>query len=73
MTIFGEHEPQVDKSLLTLVRSDKPGPNPDKKVEIFSAEEIYEIIDGAIKISINGFSHTSRGYSNYQKLFNKIL
>ena len=25
MAIFSEHEPQVDKSLLTLVRSDKPG------------------------------------------------
>ena len=29
MTNFGEHEAQIDKSLLTLVRSDKPGPNPD--------------------------------------------
>eukprot|EP00252_Welwitschia_mirabilis_P018984 TRINITY_DN4272_c0_g1_i1.p1 TRINITY_DN4272_c0_g1~~TRINITY_DN4272_c0_g1_i1.p1 ORF type:complete len:478 (+),score=94.40 TRINITY_DN4272_c0_g1_i1:707-2140(+) len=25
MAIFGDHEPQVDKSMLTIVRSDKPG------------------------------------------------
>ena len=29
MTNFDKHELQIDKSLLTLVRSNKPGPNLD--------------------------------------------
>ena len=41
--------------------------------ESFSADHIYEMIDGAVKISTNGFSHTSRGCSNYRKLLNKML
>lgn len=36
--------------------------------ESFSAEQIEELIDGAVKIGTNGFSHTSKGCSNYQKV-----
>ena len=40
MTIFDEHEPRVNKSLLTLVRSNKPG------LQIRDLQGCWLLIDG---------------------------
>lgn len=72
MTFLGKHKPQVDKSLLTLVRSDKPGSNPEKKVESLTAEldEIYLVmqqIKGDILCIIFYWDIMSAGDNTFQK------